>query len=103
MGVYRKEEMIKTIIAFLSNRMNLTIFQCLLYFIVGYIMGQHLTWLKLILMFVVMLGIQFITRTKAVADGMMFREIMMNSQVDANEIIKRMKEETDRINKKDLN
>ena len=103
MGVYRKEEMKQAIINFLSSRFNLTIFQCLLYFIIGYVMGEYLTWPKLGLMFVVMLGIQFITRTKAVADGMVFREIMMNSQVDANEIVKRMKEETDRINKKDLN
>ena len=79
-------------INFLSNRMNLTIFQCLLYFIVGYIMGEYLTWIELSVMFVVMFLIQFITRTKAVADGMMFREMMMSSQVDANEIVKRMKE-----------
>ena len=103
MGVYRKEEMKQAIINFLSNRFNLTIFQCLLYFIIGYVMGEYLTWPKLGLMFVVMLGIQFITRTKAVADGMVFREIMMNSQVDANEIVKRMKEQADKIDKEDLN
>ena len=103
MGVYRKEEMKQVITNFLSNRMNLTIFQCLLYFIVGYIMGQHLTWFELGVMFVVMLGIQFITRTKAVADGMVFREMMINLDTDANEIVRKMKEETDRINKKDLN
>ena len=103
MGVYRKEEMKQVIINFLSNRINLTIFQCLLYFIVGYIMGEYLAWPKLILMFVVMLGIQFITRTKAVADGMMFREMMIDLDVDANEIVRKMKEETDRMNKKDLN
>ena len=88
--------MIKSIIAFLSSRWNLTIFQCLLYFIVGYVMGEYLTWPKLILMFAVMLGIQFITRTKAVADGMMFRQIMMDNQVDANEIVKMIKKEADR-------
>ena len=93
----------QAIINFLSSRANLTIFQCLLYFIIGWIMGEYLTWPKLGLMFVVMLGIQFITRTKAVADGMVFREMMMNSQVDANEIVKRMKEEADRMNKEDLN
>ena len=103
MGVYRKEEMKQVIINFLSNRMNLTIFQCLLYFIIGYIMGEYLTWPKLGLMFVVMLGIQFITRTKAVADGMVFREMMINSRVDANEIVRKMKEEADRMNKEDLN
>ena len=84
------EKIKQTIISFLSSRTNLTIFQCLLYFIVGYIMGQHLTWLKLILMFVVMLCIQFITRTKAVADGMMFRQIIIDNQMDANDIVKRM-------------
>ena len=103
MGVYRKEEMKQAIINFLSNRFNLTIFQCLLYFIIGYVMGEYLTWPKLGLMFVVMLCIQFITRTKAVADGMMFRELMIDLDVDANEIIRKMKEETDRMNKKDLN
>ena len=103
MGVYRKEEMKQAIINFLSSRFNLTIFQCLLYFVIGWVMGEYLTWPKLGLMFVVMLGIQFITRTKAVADGMVFREMMINNQVDANEIVKRMKEQADKIDKEDLN
>ena len=87
----------------MSNRWNLTIFQCLLYFIVGWVMGQHLTWIELGVMFAVMLCIQFITRTKAVADGMMFRQMMMDHQVDANEIVKMIKKEADRMNKNDLN
>ena len=95
--------MINSIIAFLSSRTNLTIFQCLLYFIVGYIMGEYLTWSKLGLMFVVMFMIQFITRTKAVADGMMFRQIMLDNQVDANEIVQMIKKEADRLDKDDLN
>ena len=95
--------MINSIIAFLSSRYNLTIFQCILYGIVGYVMGMYLTWPKLILMLVVMYLIQFITRTKAVADGMMFRQMMLDSQVDANEIVRRMKQEADRLNKNDLN
>ena len=95
--------MINSIIAFMSNRWNLTIFQCLLYFIVGWVMGEHLTWLELGVMFIVMLMIQFITRTKAVADGMVIRQIMVDNQLDANEIVKIMKKERDKINKKDLN
>ena len=75
---------------FLSSRTNLTIFQCLLYFIVGYVMGQYLNWIELGIMFIVMFLIQFITRTKAVADGMIFRQIMMDNQIDANDIVKRM-------------
>ena len=95
--------MIKAITNFLSSRHNLTIFQCVLYFIIGWVMGQHLTWIELCVMFVVLLGIQFITRTKAVADGMMFRQLMLDNQIDANEIIKKLKEESDRLNKNDLN
>ena len=93
----------RSIIDFLSSKWNLIMFQCLMYFIVGYVMGQYLTWPKLILMFAMIIGIQFITRIKAVADGMMMRQIMLDNQVGANEIIKMMKKEQDKINKKDLN
>ena len=102
MGVFREKEMKQTIINFLSSRTNLTVFQCLLYFIVGYIMGEYLTWPKLGLMFVVMFGIQFITRTKAVSDGIMFRQMMIDLDCDASEISRRMKEEIDKIDKEDL-
>ena len=66
-------------------------------------MGEYLTWPKLVLMFAVMLCIQFITRTKAVADGMVFRQMMIDLDVDANDIVKKIKEESDRLNKNDLN
>tara|TARA_Y100000310_G_scaffold250352_1_gene256554 strand:- start:176 stop:472 length:297 start_codon:yes stop_codon:yes gene_type:complete len=91
---------------FLSNRTNLTIFQCLLYFIVGYIMGEHLSYIELAIMFIVMFGIQFITRIKAVTDGMMFRQLMIDNKMETNEFLKHMKREADKLNnidKEDLN
>ena len=91
------------LIAFLSSRANLTIFQCILYFIIGHIMGQYLSWGELGIMFIVMFLIQFITRTKAVADGMMFRQMMLDNQVSANEIIRKMKKDMDEMNNQDLN
>ena len=92
------------IINFLTSRNNLTIFQCMLYLMLGYMIGEYLTWQKMSIIFVVLFLIQFITRTKAVADGMMFRQIMIDSQVDANEIIRKMKKDMDKINNnKDLN
>ena len=87
----------------MSSRWNLTIFQCLLYFIVGWVMGEHLTWIELGVMFTVMFLIQFITRTKAVADGMMFRQLMIDNKVDANEIVRMIKKETEKMNKDELN
>ena len=92
-----------SIIAFLSSRANLTIFQCILYGVVGYVMGQHLDWTRLVLMLVVMFGIQFITRTKAVADGMMFRQIMIDNKIDANEIVKRIKDDADKMKRDEWN
>ena len=88
---------------FLSNRTNLNIIQCMLYMFIGYIMGQHLDWIKLVIMFAVLLGIQFITRAKAVADGMMFGHLMEHNNMKTNEFLEKMKEEADRMNKEDLN
>jgi len=70
---------------------------------IGYIMGQHLGWIKLVIMFAVLLGIQFITRAKAVADGMMFGHLMEHNNMKTNEFLAKMKEEADRISKEDLN
>ena len=91
--------MIKSITKFLSSRNNLTIFQCILYIIVGYVMGQHLDWIRLMLMLVVMYLIQFITRTKAVADGMMFRQMMMENQWEVNDVVQKIKQEADKARK----
>ena len=93
----------QAIINFMSNRNNLTIFQCVLYFVIGWVMGEYLTWPKLGLMFVVMLGIQFITRTKAVADGMVMGHLMKKHSIKTNEFLQRMKDEVDKIDKEDLN
>ena len=92
-----------SIINFLSSRTNLTIFQCLLYFVVGHMMGEYLSWTQMGIMFVVLFGIQFITRTKAVADGMVFRQMMIDNQVGANEVVRQMKKEMDKMKNKDLN
>ena len=91
------------IINFISSRTNLTIFQCLLYFVIGWVMGEYLTWIELCVMFVVMLGIQFITRTKAVADGMVMGHLMKKHSIKTNEFLQRMKDEVDKIDKEDLN
>jgi len=73
----------------------MTLFQCVLYFIVGYVMGQHLNWIQFIIVFMMLLGIQFITRIKAVADGMVFRELMVDHNMDVNEIVQKIKEQAE--------
>ena len=89
---------------FLSSRNNLTIFQCLMYSVVGYITyTRQFSWVEMGILFAVLFGIQFVTRLKAVADGMLFRQLMLDLDVDANEIAKRIKKEADRMNKNDWN
>ena len=102
MGIFREIRQ-KIIINFLSNRTNLTVFQCMLYLMIGYIMGQYLTWIKLGIMFILLFGIQFITRIKSVSDGMVFRQLMEHHGMKANEIVRRIKEEADRMDKEDWN
>ena len=85
----------KLAISFLSSRLNITLVQCVLYLMVGYIMGQHLDWIQFIIVFIMLLGIQFITRVKAVADGMVFRELMVSHNMDANDIVQKIKEQAE--------
>ena len=61
----------------MNSRLNLTIVQCILYFIIGYVMYEYLTWGKMVLFFAILLGIQTITRIKSIADGIDMAKIMM--------------------------
>ena len=85
----------KLAISFLSSRINITLVQCVLYLIVGYVMGQHLNWIQFIIIFIMLLGIQFITRIKAVSDGMVFRQLMEHHNMDANDIVQKIKEQAE--------
>ena len=102
MGIFGKIRQ-TIIVNFLSNRTNLTVVQCMIYLIIGYVMGQYLDWTRLVMMFILLLGVQWITRIKAVADGMVFHELIEHHGMDANEIVKRMKEEVDKMEKDQWN
>ena len=101
--MYKFRKLKVMITRFLSNRTNLNLMQCGMYLFVGYIMGQHLTWIELGVMFVVLLGIQFITRAKAVADGMMFKHLMEQNNMEANEFLEYVKKQAEDLENKDLN
>ena len=51
------------------------------------------------IMFILLFGIQFVTRTKAVADGMVLRQLMVNYNLKANEIVEKMKEQAEEAKK----
>ena len=70
----------KSITNFLSSKLNLTILQCVLYFILGYMFSDKYEWSQIAIIFVVLLGIQFITHIKGVSQGMMMFQIMQDEQ-----------------------
>ena len=101
MGIFRKGQIM--LINFLSSRTNLTIFQCVLYLMIGYIMGQHFSWSELGIVYVLLFGIQFVTRVKAVSDGMVFGHMMKKNNIKANEIVERMKKDVEKMEKDEWN
>ena len=101
MGIFRKGQIM--LANFLSSRTNLTIFQCVLYLMIGYIMGQHFSWSELGIVYVLLFGIQFVTRVKAVSDGMVFGHMMKKNNMKANEIVERMKKDVEKMEKDEWN
>jgi len=84
---------------FISSRTNLTILQCVCYLMILYIMGEYLNWIKFSIMFGVIILLQFITRTKGVADGMVFRQVMLDNEWKVNDLIEKIKQETKKTKK----
>lgn len=84
---------------FLSNRTNLIILQCLLYFVVGYMIGPFLSWGQLAVVMIMLFLIQFITHIKAISDGMVIRQMMIDNDIE-NDIIDKIKKD---IDKQELN
>jgi len=89
------KQMINTLTNFLSNKINLTIMQCILYGILGYLLKGNYDWTQFCIVFVILLGIQFITHIKAVAQGMMMHQLMTEGQHKVLEVMKKMKEYDD--------
>jgi len=89
-----------TLTDFLSNKTNLTILQCILYFILGYIIHDHFTGTQFFIMFITILIINLIVHIKAVNTGMMMREIMEEEHHYMIEFIKELEEEKKEENDK---
>ena len=92
--------MITTLKNFVSNRTHLSIIQFLMYSMIAYIMLQYsMSVLEMIIVFSLLFTIQFLTRIKAVADGMMFRQLMTDYEMDANDIVQKIKEQAQEARK----
>ena len=84
---------INTIINFLSGKLNLTILQCILYFVLGYMLREHYNWGQFCIIFVVLLAIQFITHVKGVSQGMFMYQVMEEDRHHLIKFIKQMEED----------
>ena len=88
------------IINFLSNRNNLSMFQVLMYVVIAYIMhAREFSFMEIGIVFISVFILQFITRVKAVADGMMFRQLMTDYKMDANSIVTKIREQMEKDRK----
>ena len=80
---------------FMNSRLNLTILQCILYFIVGWVMGSYLSFGQMCVMFIVLFGIQLITHVKAISDGIMFNQ-MMNDNPGLKRMLDKIKRDSEK-------
>ena len=81
---------INSITNFLSSKLNLTILQCVLYFILGYMFRDKYGWSQIAIIFVILFGIQFITHIKGVSQGMMMFKLMEEDRHQLIQYIKRI-------------
>ena len=93
--------MINSITNFLSSKLNLTILQCILYFILGYILREY-TWTQCLIIFAVLLGIQFITHIKGVSKGMFMFQVMEEDRHHFMQYIKNLEKLDDDMPDDDL-
>ena len=71
-----------------------------MYSMIAYIMLQYgMNILEMVIVFSLLFTIQFLTRIKAVADGMMFRQLMTDYEMDANDIVQKIKEQAQEARK----
>ena len=85
------KQIISSVTNFLSSKLNLTILQCILYFVLGYMLREHYSWGQFGIIFIVLLGIQFITHIKGVSHGMMLHQILQDEQHHFMKYIKNLK------------
>ena len=62
-----------------DNNKNLTVIQLVLYAIAGYMMYEYLTWDKMVIVSIVLLGIQTITKIKGVTEGIEINQMMVHN------------------------
>ena len=62
-----------------DNNKNLTVIQFVLYAIMGYMMYEYLTWDKMVIVSIVLLGIQTITKIKVIAEGIDINQMMVHN------------------------
>ena len=81
---------------FLSNKNNLTLLQCLLYGVLGYLLKGNYNWTQFIIVFIILFGIQFITHIKAVVTGIMLHQMMEEKDHTVMKFIKQLEKRTDK-------
>ena len=99
MGIHRKEKMITN---FLSNRFNLNILHILLYIVIGIALYDKMDWTQLLLVSTLITITNIISHVKGTANGMLYRQLMLDHNLQANEILEKIKEEAEKAKNDEL-
>ena len=87
------KQIINTITNFLSNKINLTLIQCILYCVLGWMLGDYLTWGQFGIVFIIILLINLIVHVKGVSHGMFMFQVMRENEHDYIKFIKKMEKD----------
>lgn len=93
------KQIINMLTDFLSSRINLTILQCSLYLVLGYMLNLHYNWTQLSIVAIVIILINFITHIKGVSHGMIISEIMHEENHQLMKFLKKMERKHNKSNK----
>ena len=93
------KQLIDMLTNFLSNKINLTILQCSLYLVLGYMLNLHYNWTQLSVVAIVIVLINFITHIKGISHGMFISEIMYEENHQLMKFLKKVERKHNKSNK----
>ena len=95
-------ELKKMMANFLSNRFNLNLLHIVLYIVIGIALYNSMDWTRILMISSLIIVTNVISHVKGTANGMVYRELMLHHDLQANEILEKIREEAERAKNDDL-
>ena len=95
-------ELKKMMANFLSNRFNLNLLHIVLYIVIGIALYNSMDWTRILMISSLIIVTNVISHVKGTANGMVYRELMLHHDLQANEILQKIREEAEKAKNDDL-